>query len=159
MRKGLAVLVAAAVISVAGCSTMDSMMGTPPPTKVMDGVLTNSCRHDAVHVRQGRGRQWQERLQRSVRDQLAAAAGGCGREGAAGDYTIITRDDGAKQWAYKGKPLYLWIKDSKPGDRTGDGFNNAWRLRAQDLTTWQARASARQTRNAAFRACGAMPLH
>jgi predicted lipoprotein with Yx(FWY)xxD motif len=47
---------------------------------------------------------------------------------ARGDYSIIMRDDGTKQWAYKGKPLYLWIKDSKPGDRTGDGFNNAWRL-------------------------------
>jgi predicted lipoprotein with Yx(FWY)xxD motif len=47
---------------------------------------------------------------------------------ASGDYSIITRNDGAKQWAYKGKPLYLWIKDTKPGDRTGDGFNNAWRL-------------------------------
>jgi predicted lipoprotein with Yx(FWY)xxD motif len=47
---------------------------------------------------------------------------------AGGDYSIITRDDGTKQWAYKGKPLYLWVKDSKPGDRTGDGFNNAWRL-------------------------------
>jgi len=47
---------------------------------------------------------------------------------ASGDWSIVTRDDGSKQWAYKGKPLYRWIKDQKPGDRTGDGFNNAWRL-------------------------------
>ena len=47
---------------------------------------------------------------------------------AADDWTVITRDDGGKQWAYKGKPLYRWAKDQKPGDRTGDGFNNAWRL-------------------------------
>lgn len=45
---------------------------------------------------------------------------------ASGDWSIITRDDGAKQWAYKGKPLYFWVKDSKPGDATGDGVNNAW---------------------------------
>jgi predicted lipoprotein with Yx(FWY)xxD motif len=45
-----------------------------------------------------------------------------------GDWTVITRDDGGKQWAYKGKPVYLWVKDQKPGDRSGDGFNNAWRL-------------------------------
>jgi predicted lipoprotein with Yx(FWY)xxD motif len=43
-----------------------------------------------------------------------------------GDFTIITRDDGSKQWAYQGKPLYLWIKDKKPGDRTGDGWNKVW---------------------------------
>lgn len=45
-----------------------------------------------------------------------------------GDYSVITRDDGKKQWAYKGKPLYFWAKDSKPGDRTGDGFNKVWQL-------------------------------
>lgn len=45
---------------------------------------------------------------------------------ARGDFTIVTRDDGSKQWAHKGKPLYLWIKDTKPGDKTGDGFNKVW---------------------------------
>lgn len=45
-----------------------------------------------------------------------------------GDWTVITRDDGGRQWAYKGKPLYFWVRDQKAGDRTGDGFNNVWRL-------------------------------
>ena len=45
---------------------------------------------------------------------------------AEGDYSVITRDDGAKQWAHKGKPLYFWVKDAKPGDKTGDGVNNVW---------------------------------
>jgi predicted lipoprotein with Yx(FWY)xxD motif len=44
------------------------------------------------------------------------------------DWSIVTRDDGGKQWAYKGKPLYLWSKDQKPGDRTGDGFKNVWHV-------------------------------
>ena len=47
---------------------------------------------------------------------------------ASGDWTVVTRDDGAKQWAYKGKPVYYWVKDTKPGDRTGDGVNNVWRI-------------------------------
>lgn len=47
---------------------------------------------------------------------------------ASGDYTIITRDDGAKQWAYKGKPLYFWVKDKSPGDKTGEGVNGVWQL-------------------------------
>jgi predicted lipoprotein with Yx(FWY)xxD motif len=47
---------------------------------------------------------------------------------AEGDYTVITRDDGAKQWAFKGKPLYTWMKDQKPGDKTGDGVNNVWHV-------------------------------
>lgn len=45
-----------------------------------------------------------------------------------GDYSVITREDGKKQWALKGKPLYFWIKDSKPGDTTGDGVNGVWRI-------------------------------
>ena len=26
------------------------------------------------------------------------------------------------QWARRGRPLYAWIEDMKPGDRSGDGF-------------------------------------
>ena len=46
-----------------------------------------------------------------------------------GDYSVITRDDGKKQLAFKGMPLYFWVKDTKPGDKTGDGFlNGAWKI-------------------------------
>jgi predicted lipoprotein with Yx(FWY)xxD motif len=45
-----------------------------------------------------------------------------------GDWSIVTRDDGSRQWAYKGKPVYYWAKDAKAGDRTGDGVNNVWHL-------------------------------
>lgn len=55
-----------------------------------------------------------------------------GEAKAMGDWTIVTRDDGGKQWAYKGKPLYLWIKDTKPGDMTGEGVaNNTWHVAKQ----------------------------
>ena len=47
---------------------------------------------------------------------------------ASGDYTIVTRDDGTKQWAYKGRPLYLWIKDKAPGDTTGDNVGGTWHV-------------------------------
>lgn len=49
-------------------------------------------------------------------------------ENATGDYTIISRDDGARQWAHKGKPLYLWANDKKPGDKTGDNFKDVWHV-------------------------------
>jgi predicted lipoprotein with Yx(FWY)xxD motif len=47
-----------------------------------------------------------------------------------GQWTVITRSDGSKQWAYKGLPLYTFNKDSKPGDVTGDGVNNVWHIAA-----------------------------
>lgn len=46
-----------------------------------------------------------------------------------GAWTVVGRDDGSSQWAYNGKPLYTWSKDTKPGDVTGDGFlNGAWHV-------------------------------
>ncbi len=45
-----------------------------------------------------------------------------------GDYSVVTRDDGQKQWAAKGKPLYYWSKDTKVGDTTGDGFQGVWHV-------------------------------
>jgi predicted lipoprotein with Yx(FWY)xxD motif len=47
---------------------------------------------------------------------------------ASGDYAVIVRDDGKKQWAYKGKPLYYFARDTKAGEKTGDGFNQVWKL-------------------------------
>ena len=48
---------------------------------------------------------------------------------ASANWTIVKRDDGSQQWAYKGKPLYGWSKDSKPGDTSGDGLlQGAWHV-------------------------------
>ena len=53
---------------------------------------------------------------------LAAAADAT----ADGDFTLVDRTDGTKMWAYKGMPLYLWIKDTAPGQTTGDGVGGVW---------------------------------
>lgn len=45
-----------------------------------------------------------------------------------GDFSIVNRNDGQKQLAYKGKPLYFYVKDKNPGDKTGDGVNNVWHV-------------------------------
>lgn len=45
-----------------------------------------------------------------------------------GDFTIVTREDGSRQWAYKGMPLYGWVRDKKPGDVTGHGFRDVWHV-------------------------------
>lgn len=45
-----------------------------------------------------------------------------------GEFTIITRTNGDLQWAYMGKPLYHWVKDTKPGDTTGDGVKGVWHV-------------------------------
>ncbi|CAM3457532.1 hypothetical protein BZK31_12505 [Pseudomonas floridensis] len=40
---------------------------------------------------------------------------------AEGKWTVITRDDKTRQWAYDGKPLYTFKSDTKAGDVTGEG--------------------------------------
>jgi predicted lipoprotein with Yx(FWY)xxD motif len=45
-----------------------------------------------------------------------------------GDFSIVNRNDGQKQLAYKGKPLYFFVKDVNPGDKTGDNVNNVWHV-------------------------------
>ena len=45
-----------------------------------------------------------------------------------GDFSVLTRADGRKQWALVGKPLYFWSKDVRPGDTTGDNVNGTWHV-------------------------------
>ena len=47
---------------------------------------------------------------------------------AAGDWTIADRTDGTKMWAYKSKPLYLYVNDKAKGDVAGDGVGGIWHL-------------------------------
>ena len=51
-----------------------------------------------------------------------------GNAAPAGEWTVVTRADGSKQWAYKGKPVYFWTNDHNPGETTGDGFGNVWHI-------------------------------
>ncbi|MEO8079822.1 MAG: hypothetical protein ABI641_04775 [Caldimonas sp.] len=45
-----------------------------------------------------------------------------------GDLSVVTRDDGSRQWAYKGKPLYTYAPDKKAGDKAGDNFKDIWHV-------------------------------
>ncbi|HEV8720806.1 MAG TPA: hypothetical protein VGW77_09225 [Candidatus Binatia bacterium] len=107
---GLSLLVA--------CATQGS-----PPTQVNRGALTNTAGMTLYTFDKDPPGKSACNDKCAVNwPPLMAKAGDTGT----GDYTIITRDDGSKQWAYKGKPLYLWSKDQKPGDTTGDGVGKVW---------------------------------
>ena len=51
-----------------------------------------------------------------------------GGEQPSGAYSVVVRDDGGRQLAYKGKPLYFYKADQKAGDRSGDNFKDVWHL-------------------------------
>lgn len=43
-----------------------------------------------------------------------------------GDFTLVKRIDGTRQWAYGGKPLHLYHEDKAPGDAKGDNYDGFW---------------------------------
>lgn len=107
----------------AGCATAGSPGGAP--VQISSGTLTNPAGMTLYTFDRDPEGKSVCNGDCAVRwPPLMAGAG----DSARGDYSIITRDDGSRQWAYKGKPLYLWVKDQKPGDTTGDGVNNVWRV-------------------------------
>jgi predicted lipoprotein with Yx(FWY)xxD motif len=45
----------------------------------------------------------------------------------AAPWSLLSRGDGSRQWAYDGKPLYTYVQDKKPGDANGNGIMfNLW---------------------------------
>jgi predicted lipoprotein with Yx(FWY)xxD motif len=107
-----------------GCANMATAQ---MPATVKDGVLTNSAGMTLYTFDKdasGSGKSACNGQCATNWPPLMAKDGAT----AANDYSVVTRDDGGKQWAYKGKPLYLWTKDQKPGDKTGEGVNNVWHV-------------------------------
>ena len=47
---------------------------------------------------------------------------------AMGEWTVVERKDGTRMWAYKGMPLYTFVKDKAPGDVTGEGAAGLWHV-------------------------------
>jgi predicted lipoprotein with Yx(FWY)xxD motif len=106
----------------AACASM-----SPGPARVADGVFVGpngmtlyTFDRDAM----GSGKSVCNGPCAAIWPPLMAKAG----DTPSGDWAIVVRDDGSRQWAYRGKPVYYWVKDTKAGDRTGDGVNNVWRL-------------------------------
>jgi predicted lipoprotein with Yx(FWY)xxD motif len=104
-----------------------SMYGTPMEAKVDNGTLVNAAGMTLYTFDKD-----------AAGDGKSACNGPCAanwpplhagaNDQVSGNWSAITRDDGSKQLAYKGKPLYLWVKDHKPGDRTGDGVLKVWHV-------------------------------
>ena len=58
-----------------------------------------------------------------------------------GDWTIVLRTDGRKQWAYKNKPVYTYFED-RSGDPHGVGKEQQWYL-SEDGVAYLLRAGVK----------------
>ena len=54
---------------------------------------------------------------------------------ASGDWSVVTRGDGSKQWASKGKPLYRYAKDTGPWSMSGAGLASSWYVAFEPAAT------------------------
>lgn len=122
IRRMSAPLALALLTGWSGLALSESM-----PAMARDGVLTNAAGMTLYTFDKDPA----DASKSVCNDQCAKnwpplAADGMAK--ADGDWKAVKRDDGSMQWAYKGKPLYLWTKDQKPGDRTGDGVNGVWKV-------------------------------
>ncbi|MGO4327065.1 hypothetical protein AB4Z48_22435 [Cupriavidus sp. 2TAF22] len=129
LSRPAALALACSAVLLSACSGMGGMGGgggnMPPTVKVANGALTDPQGLTLYTFdRDGGDKSVCNGACSTNWPPLMASPG----TSAMGSYTIITRDDGSKQWAYRGKPLYRFAKDAKPGDRTGDNFNNVWHV-------------------------------
>jgi len=124
MKLLSASILAAALL--AGCGGMKTAAAPDTPTRTVDGVLIGPTgmtlyTFDKDAANSGKSvcnAQCATNWPPLIAPEAAKPMGG---------YSVVTRDDGKKQWAYKGWPLYYWAKDMKAGDKTGDGVAGAWK--------------------------------
>lgn len=57
-----------------------------------------------------------------------------------GDFGLI-ETNGVRQWTVKGKPLYYYAADAKPGERNGDGKGGVWHVVTDKAATASAATS------------------
>lgn len=127
-RVGFAAAALGMSALLAACGSPKPTVGVAAaaPTKIVNGVLT------------GLNGKTLYTFDRDVVDSgKSACAGDCAvawpplvatTDAGRDDYTVITRADNVKQWAYRGKPLYFFTRDSAAGDILGEGVMNAWHV-------------------------------
>ena len=127
-----------AAFGLAGCSSMGMGMSTPMAVKVTNGSLTDA--HGMTLYT----------FDRDAAAGKSACNGKCAdnwpplaandADKPSGDYTIITRDDGKKQWAFDGYPLYTSSLDHGAGDVNGSPHasgDSGARSSSRSRTRWR----------------------
>jgi len=126
MRPMIVVTLAVAALAVVGGSAVAQTPATPAAVHVMNGVIMDA-KGMSLYT-----------FDNDKEANKSACSGNClnnwpvlkaeASDKDMGDWKVITRDDGSKQWAYKGKPLYYFAMDKAAGDKLGEGRGMVWHL-------------------------------
>ena len=125
MKKTTILTAGSLLLMLTACA---GMPGTPAaPAMVSDGVLTGSNGMTLYTFDKDAAGSGKSVCNGPCATNCPPLMAG-GSATASGEYSVVTRDDGAKQWAYKGKPLYFFVKDSQAGDKRGEGMMGMWNV-------------------------------
>ena len=128
--RNLLKLCAAAIVaaSLAACSgTPDVKTSSADFVKVTNGILTSSYGKTMYTFDKDQAGSGKSECVSTCADNWPPVYVEPGIK-ISGDFSAITRANGQKQLAYKGKPLYFFVRDKNPGDKTGDNVNNVWHV-------------------------------
>ena len=108
-------------LTLTACASMSN-----PPVRTVDGVLVNNAGMTVYTFDKdvaGSGKSACAGPCMTLWPAVPATAASY-----AAPYSVITRDDGSKQLARNGKPLYLYAQDTMPGERKGDKVKDVWHV-------------------------------
>jgi predicted lipoprotein with Yx(FWY)xxD motif len=105
------------VLILTGCAAPEARLGATRDTAVGTVLVDGQGRTLYVHAEDPPGASHCTRPCAALWPPVEAPPGAR----ADGPFTVIERESGVMQWAYKGKPLYRFAFDLAPGHVGGDG--------------------------------------
>jgi predicted lipoprotein with Yx(FWY)xxD motif len=123
--RGKTLFASAAVLSAAICGAAFAQT-MPASVHVMNGMLTDAKGMTLYTWDNDKEANKSACTGMCLMNWPALAADAAAKD--MGDWKVVTRDDGSKQWAYKGKPLYYFRMDAKMGDTSGEGRGMVWHI-------------------------------
>lgn len=97
-----------------------------PPAINVNGVMVGSANRQPLYTYDGDGPLQSNCLDTCTKQWLPfyASAHDVNR----GDFSVFTRQDGRKQWALVGKPLYFWAEELHPEQQAGARTDPHWKV-------------------------------
>lgn len=104
-----------------------------PPAINVNGIMVGSANRLALYTYEGDKRLQSNCLEACTRQWLPFYAND--QDVSRGDFSIFTRQDGRKQWALVGKPLYFWAGELQPESQAKEAADPRWKVfRVQSLS-------------------------
>src|SRR3954469_4844461 len=127
MKKYAAIVLSAVLLAACASTTREQQASAAAPLALKDGLLVNAKGLTVYTFDKDVAGSGKSACNGdcAVKWPPVLATAGDAPQGA---FTIVTRDDGRRQWAYRAKPVYTWPEDQEPGDKYGNNYLKVWHV-------------------------------